>query len=184
MHSYLKNGVSTSVNCINFNRHSKTCRKYKNEVCSFKFENTFDKETLVNEPLPESMPEEVKVLVLSKMKEMLLKVKNYINNFLNPSKINFFDRSRNDFTEIKSISKVLKEFNISEEEYESALKISDDNGFRLHLRQPTALSVITLIKVCLHGKRILTISQYLITIKLSLICVVIYLNKRMNVLRL
>ena len=52
MHSYLKNGVSTSVNCINFNKHSKTCRKYKNEVCSFKFENFFDKETLVNEPLP------------------------------------------------------------------------------------------------------------------------------------
>ena len=87
-------------------RHSKTCKKYKNEACRFKFEKFFSKETLVAEPLPESVPEEEKVLVLSKRKGMLLKVKNYINDFLNPSKTNFFDPSRDDFTEIKSISNV------------------------------------------------------------------------------
>ena len=75
---------------------------------------------------------------MSKRKEILLKVKDYINNFLNPSKTNFFDPSRDDFTEIKSISKVLKEFNISDKEYENALKISDDNGFQLHLRRSTS----------------------------------------------
>ena len=40
------------------------------------------------------MPEEVKVLALSKRKEIPLKVKDYINYFLNPSKTNFFDPSR------------------------------------------------------------------------------------------
>ena len=36
---------------------------------------------------------------------------------------------------IKSISEVLKELNISEEEYENALKISDDNDFQLHFQE-------------------------------------------------
>ena len=34
----------------------------------------------------------------------------------------------------KSISEILKELDISVEEYENALKISDDNSFQLHLR--------------------------------------------------
>ena len=49
-------------------RHSKTCRKYKNKVFRFKIGKFFSKETLVAEPLPESMLEEVQVLVLSKRK--------------------------------------------------------------------------------------------------------------------
>ena len=118
-------------------RHSKTCRKYKNKACTFKFGKFLSKETLVAEPLPESMPEEVKVLVLSKRRKILLKVKGYIKDFLNPSKAKFFDPSRGDSTEKKSISEVLKELNISEKEHENALKISDENGFQLHLRQPT-----------------------------------------------
>ena len=65
------------------------------------------------------------------MKDCL--TKDYINDFLNLSKTNFFDPSWNVFTEVKSISEVLKELNISEEKYENALKISDGNGFQLHL---------------------------------------------------
>ena len=79
----------------------------------------------------------MKVLVLRKRSEILQKVKDYINNFLNPSKVNFFDPSRDNFTEVKSVSEVLKELDISVEEYENALKISDDNSFQLHLRRPT-----------------------------------------------
>ena len=63
-------------------RHSNTSRKCKIEGCRFKFGRFFNKETLVAEPLPDSVQDEVKVLVLSKRKE---KVKDYINNFLNPS---------------------------------------------------------------------------------------------------
>ena len=94
-------------------RHSRTCRKYRNEACRFKFGKFFSKETLAAEPLPESVPEEVTVLVLTKRKEILLKVKDYINDFLNPLKTNYFDPSRDDFTEIKSIFEVLKELSIS-----------------------------------------------------------------------
>ena len=79
--------------------------KYKNEVCRFKFGKFFSKEILVAQPLPESMPKEVKVLVLSKRKETLLKVKDHINIFLTHQKQTFLTLSGDDFTAIKSFSK-------------------------------------------------------------------------------
>ena len=39
--------------------------------------------------------------------------------------------------EIKSVFEVLEELSITEQEYENALKISDDNSYQLHLPQPT-----------------------------------------------
>ena len=51
--------------------------------------------------------------------------------------MNFFDLSQDDFTEVKSIAEVLNKLNITEQEYETTLKMSDDNGFQLHLRRPT-----------------------------------------------
>ena len=95
------------------------------------------KETLVAEPLPENMPEEIKVLVLRKRNEIFDKVRDYINNFINPSKVNFYDPTCDDFIEVKSVSEVLEELNITEQEYENVLKISDDNSYQLHLRRST-----------------------------------------------
>ena len=66
------------------------------------------------------MPEEIKVLVLRKRNEILDKVKDYANNFLNPSKINFYDPFRDVFIELKSVSEVLEELSITEQEYENA----------------------------------------------------------------
>ena len=43
---------------------------------------------------------------------------------------------------MKLISEVLKELNISEEEYENTLKFFDDNGFQLDLRRSTNSSFV------------------------------------------
>ena len=77
MHSHLKKKkekpeLHELVKLYQLHRHSETCTKYKNDVCRFKFGKFFSKETLVAEPLPYSMPEEVKILVLSKRKETSL----------------------------------------------------------------------------------------------------------------
>ena len=74
--------------------HSKTCRKYKNEACKLNFGKCFTIQTITTEPLPEDLPLEVKILVLEKQKDILMKVKDYINNCLNPSKIKLFNHSR------------------------------------------------------------------------------------------
>ena len=63
------------------------------------------------------MPEEIKVLVLCKRNKILDKIRAYINNFLNPSEINFYDPTRDDFIEVKSVSEVLEERSITEQEY-------------------------------------------------------------------
>ena len=52
------------------------------------------------------MPEEIKVLVLPIRNKILDKVRDYINNFLNPSKISFYDPTRDDFIEVKLVSEV------------------------------------------------------------------------------
>ena len=62
------------------------------------------------------MPEEIKMLVLRTVNKILDKVRNYINNILNLSKINFHDPARDDFIEIKLVSLVLEELIITEQE--------------------------------------------------------------------
>jgi len=66
--------------------HSKTCRKYKNIACRFNFGQFFTEKTIVCEPLPDDMDEEIKVSTLNKCKEILTSVKQKIDEVLNPSK--------------------------------------------------------------------------------------------------
>ena len=66
-----------------------------------------------------------------------------MNNFLNPSKVNFYDATRDDFIEVKSAPEVLEELSITEQGYENALKISISVAFDGPLIH--ALSIITLI---------------------------------------
>ena len=58
MNSYLKKKKEKPefhelVKLYQLHRHSKTCRKYKNEACRFKFGKFFSKETPLAEPLPD-----------------------------------------------------------------------------------------------------------------------------------
>ena len=55
------------------------------------------------------------MLVLHKRNEILDKDKDYINNSLKPSETNFYEPSRNDFIEVQSVSEVLQELNIAEQ---------------------------------------------------------------------
>ena len=65
--------------------------------------------------MPENILEAIKMLVLHKRNEILDKDKDYINNSLNPSETNFYESSRDDFIEVQSVSEVLQELNIAEQ---------------------------------------------------------------------
>ena len=56
-------------------------------------------------------------------------VKDYINYYLNPVSVNLFDRFKDNFVKVKSVSEVLNELSIDEFEYDRTLGISVDNGF-------------------------------------------------------
>ena len=64
---------------------------------------------------------------------ILKKVKNYIDNELNPSKKNFVDSTKEDYEKLKSID---NEEDFSKHDYEEALSISDDNDFQIHYKRP------------------------------------------------
>ena len=51
--------------------HSKSCRKYKNIACRFNFGQFFTDSTIVAEPLPEDMDEEIKAAALLKRQKIL-----------------------------------------------------------------------------------------------------------------
>ena len=67
---------------------------------------------------------------------ILEKVKNYIDNELNPSKKNFHDSTKEDYEELKPIDEILASLEISKHDYEEALSISDDNVFQIHYKGP------------------------------------------------
>ena len=107
--------------------HSKTCRKYKNIPCRFKFGQFFTKQTIVAEPLDENINPEIKSNILDKRKEILTKVKQKIDEVLNPSKENY------DAT--VSEKDILDSVGVTEDQYYWALSISADSDFDLHLKR-------------------------------------------------
>ena len=52
------------VRTFQVHRHSKTCRKYWNDKCRFHFGKFFSSSTIVAEPLPNDMSEEIKIQVI------------------------------------------------------------------------------------------------------------------------
>ena len=71
--------------------HSKTCGKYKNIKCRFNFGQFFTNRTIIAEPLPDDIADELKQPILEKQKEILTSVKEKINSVLNPSKPEDYD---------------------------------------------------------------------------------------------
>lgn len=108
--------------------HSKSCRKYKNIAYRFNFGQFFTDSTVVAEPLPNDMDEEIKAAVLAKRKEILCLVKQKVDEVLNPSKPEY----------LPSLSKenIFQDVGITKEQYQWALSISPDSDYELHLKRP------------------------------------------------
>ena len=116
--------------------HSKSCRKYKNVDCRYSFGKYFTDKTIVAEPLPEEMSIEAKSIKLEWRNSILEKVKNYIDLELNPKRVNFLDKSKDNFFELETIPLILRKIGLLEKEYYEALSISNDNDFQIHLFRP------------------------------------------------
>ena len=109
--------------------HSKTCRKYKNTRCRFNFGQFFTNRTIVAEPLSDDIDEGLKMKTLEKQNEILISVKEIIDDVLNPSKPNYDPT----FTDSDIFNKV----GITEDQYYTALSISPGSDYELHLKRPT-----------------------------------------------
>ena len=106
--------------------HSRSCRKYKNIQCRFNFGQFFTNTTIVAEPLSDDLDEAIKSDLQDKHKETLSLVKQQINAVLNPSKPNYDSTlTEDDIFNLAGINK---------EAYYSALPISPDSYYELHLK--------------------------------------------------
>ena len=124
------------VKTFQVHRHSKTCKKYRNGKCRFNFGKFFTARTIVAEPLPEDMQEEIKNQVIKNRSDLLSKVKRCIDTELKPSEKNFYDSTRSDYEVVKTIEEILSLLEISKEDYEVALSISEDDDYQLYLKRP------------------------------------------------
>ena len=77
------------VKTFQLHQHSESCRKHHNEKRRFHFGRFFSHRAVVAEPLPDNMPEEIKIQVLRNRNYLLSKVKISIDTKLNPSKKTF-----------------------------------------------------------------------------------------------
>ena len=66
---------------------------------------------------------------------LLCKIKKYIDENLNPKKCNFFDSSKDDYEQATDILDILRELDISKNEYYEGLSISSDDDFQIHFKR-------------------------------------------------
>ena len=83
----------------------------------------------------DSVLSDVQLQKMQQRNNILKKVKNYINNELNPSKKTFLERTIKHYEELKSIDEILGSLEISKHDYE-ALSMYDDNDIQIHYKRP------------------------------------------------
>ena len=55
---------------------------------------------------------------------------------LDPAKVKFYDRTKEEFVKTKSITETLQELEISKVDYENGLPVSSDDDYDFHLEKP------------------------------------------------
>ena len=102
----------------------------------------FAEKTIIAKPLDSLFNYNEKKEVLTWRNSLLKQVKSYIDNNLNPAKVNVIDLTKDNFTQPLSIKEILDELEISSDDCYRALSISKDEDLELHLkRQPNSCFV-------------------------------------------
>ena len=119
--------------------HSKTCWKYNKNECCFSSDRFFTDKTTIVTPLDSEHTNDEKQEVLAWRKTLLKKVKKYIDDNLNPPKVNVIDPTTDSFTQPLRIQEILDELEISKDDYYNDLSVSKDDYLELCLkRQPNS----------------------------------------------
>ena len=102
--------------------HSRICWKYNNE-CRFSYGRYFTEKTIIAKSLDCKFSNDEKQEVPTWRNVLLREVKSYVDNTLNPAKVNLIDPTKDIFTQPLSIKKGLDESEISKDDYYRALSI-------------------------------------------------------------
>ena len=106
-------------------------------------------------------------------------MKTYNDEELNPAQCNLYDPLTEDFEEPKTMDKILDHLNISKNEYERALTVSDEGSFQIHTkRPPNSCFGNSYFSGGLQAWNAVIVSQYLVIIKLCLTYLCICLSEK------
>lgn len=125
--------------------HSNSCKKYKNEKWCCHFGKFFTDHTIANFPLPDDLLLQLKNNILNEQEPVLSKVKQYIDNKLDPEKWNISNPLKDEFEGLPPIGNILKELGITEKEYYNALAISNESDFQIHIKHKLMHVLLTII---------------------------------------
>ena len=115
--------------------HSKTCWKYNKNECRFSYGQFFTEKSIIAKPLDSELTNDEKQEDLAWRKTLLKKVRKYIDDNLNPAKVNVIDPTKDNFTQPLSIQEILDELEISKDDYYKALSVSKNEDSELHLKR-------------------------------------------------
>ena len=102
--------------------HSRICWNYNNE-CRFSYGRYFTEKAITAKSLDCKFCNDEKQEVSTWRNVLLREVKSYVDNTLNPAKVNLIDPTKDIFTQPLSIKKGLDESEISKDDYYRALSI-------------------------------------------------------------
>ena len=94
------------VRIYQIHSHSKSCRKYKNIDCRYFFGKFFTERTITADPLPDDMSGDEKESILQRRNAILNIVKEYIETYLDPRKVNILDPINPDYVKLKHINSI------------------------------------------------------------------------------
>ena len=83
----------------------------------------FTEKTIIAKPLDSEPTNDEKQDVLAWRKTLLKKVRKYIDDNLNPAKVNVIDPTKDNFTHSFSIQEILNELEISKDDYYKTLSV-------------------------------------------------------------
>ena len=134
VHAYLPEEVSQPelhhlVKSYQTHAHSKTYRKYKNLPRRFNFGHFFTEKTIVAKPLGSNLDQKQTSDILTSRKCLLTKVKQVIDETLNPSKPSTYNPNR-------TIKEILESIEINEYSYYEALSIAPGTDNEVHRKRP------------------------------------------------
>lgn len=103
---------------------SKSCSKY-NDNCRHNLAKFFSNQKIVVH-LPDRISDDEKNIIPQKSESTLSTVQEYINEKLDPSKVNILNQRKANYKEVPSITYIFCELGITEDAYYNALSISND----------------------------------------------------------
>ena len=123
------------VKTYQIHAHSKTCRKYRNMSCRFNFGHFFTEKTIVAKPLSEDMDRDESYEILKQRDATLTKVKNFIDQYLNPN-------DKTNYQSHMTIDDALQSLQIEKSDYYNCLSIAAGGDYEIHLKRPANSSFI------------------------------------------